>query len=290
MILIIESGSTKSDCALLNERGEWVEHFETMGFNPYFHGAELVNRKISEVPRFKKFAPQVTRVFFYGAGCSSPKMCLIVESGLKKAFPNARVRVDHDMIASAYATYAGKPEISCILGTGSNSCYFDGQTVREEVPALAYILGDEGSASYLGKKLLAAYLYKLLPPHVERDFIETFHLSKEEIFDKVYNQPHANVFLANFAQFVGKYREEPFFREMVRQGFSEFVRIHVLCYHNAREVEVNFVGSIAHHFSEELLAVLKENGLTHGRTIQRPLEGLVNYHLNYLKILENAEA
>lgn len=290
MILIIESGSTKSDCALLDHQGQWVQRMETMGFNPYFHGAELINRKLSELPGYKKFAPQVSRVYFYGAGCSSPSKNRIVETGLKKAFPNAKVSVDHDLVASAYSTYRGKPEVSCILGTGSNSCYFDGHTVSEEVPALAYILGDEGSASYLGKKLLAAYLYKQLPAHVERDFIETFRTTKEEIFDRVYNQPNANVYLANFAQFVGKHKEEPFFQNMVHTGFMDFLRVHVLCFPNARQVEINFVGSIAHHFNQELQQAVKDSGLQYGQTIQRPLEGLVNYHLQFLKILENAEA
>jgi N-acetylglucosamine kinase-like BadF-type ATPase len=282
MIFIAESGSTKCDAVFVKEDGTEIARINTMGFNPFFHTAAFIQRELSTVAEINTYGPQVSQVFFYGAGCSSPALNSIVAKGLEKAFPNASILVDHDLKSCAYATYRGEPAISCILGTGSNSVYYDGNSISEEVPALAYILGDEGSASYLGKKLLAAYLYKQLPAAIHQDFDATYGLRKDEILDQVYTKPHANVFLASFAPFFSKHIEHPFIWEIVFSGFRNFLQTHALCYPNAREVKLNFVGSIAHYFQDVLEDAVNHLDLQMGVVVQKPLDGLIQYHLEYI--------
>ncbi|GAB5556250.1 MAG: ATPase [Schleiferiaceae bacterium] len=287
MYLLAESGSTKCDWICLDSDGVEANRFYTMGFNPFFHSAEFIQEELSNDLKINEIIGKVEQIYFYGAGCSSDELKAIIKDGLQRVFPDAMISVDHDLVAAAYSTYSGKPEIACILGTGSNSCYFDGENVREEVPALAYILGDEGSASYLGKKLIAAFLYRKLPEELHAAFVEKYNLTKADIFNRVYNQPHANVYLAGFGRFVGKHSEHPYLRNLVKQGFEEFIDTHVLCFPEAPDCEINFVGSVAYHFQGLLSEVLSSKGLTLGNVVGKPVDGLVSYHLNFMKILEN---
>ena len=286
MILIAESGSTKCDWIHLDQQGNESQRFHTMGFNPYFHTSELIERELSTDKHLANgLAESIERVYFYGAGCSTPKLNKIVHMGLMRVFPNAHIGVEHDLLAAAYSTYRGRPEISCILGTGSNSVYFDGEKAHEEVPALAYVLGDEGSGSYLGKRLLSDFLYKRLPEDLNIAFTKQYGLNKDMIIDRVYNQPNANVWLASFAQFYGMHAEHPWVRKVVGEGFRLFRDIHILSFANAHSAEVNFVGSVAWHFRDILKEVLDEEKLEFGYVLSRPLDGLVAYHLKYLNIL-----
>ncbi|MDZ7845394.1 MAG: hypothetical protein U5L96_00655 [Owenweeksia sp.] len=172
-----------------------------MGFNPYFHSASFITRELLQQPDIKKYARQVTQVYFYGAGCSAPQLNAIVKEGLSNCFTKARIEVGHDLKASAYATYSGEPAITCILGTGSNSVYFDGHEIYEEVPSLAFILGDEGSASYIGKKVLTAYFYKQMPPEAARAFEEEFNPKKDVVIDQCTISPIPTSYLAGFGPF-----------------------------------------------------------------------------------------
>ena len=280
MILIIDSGSTKSDWVLLKESGN--ENFSTIGLNPYFHSEELVYNTVCENEGLNEIKSQISLVYFYGAGCSSKELNKIIEAGLQKAFNNAKIYIDHDLKACAYATYEGEPSISCIIGTGSNSCYFDGLEIYEEVPALGYILGDEGSGTYFGKQLLSKYLYKLLPKHIHDALEAQTGLTKDIIVDHVYMQPNANVYLASFMKFIVQFSEDPFIKEMIFEGFKKFIEIHVACYENHKQIKVHFVGSIAHLFRNELDAACNYYQVTLGQTIQKPIDGLINYHVKYI--------
>lgn len=286
MILIAESGSTKCDWVVLKSDGSEFARFSTMGFNPYFHSASFIEEELSENKVIKKIHKKVEHVYFYGAGASSETLKDIVKDGLERVVPNAFVRVDHDLVASAYSTYTGEPAITCILGTGSNSCYFDGASVSEEVPALAYILGDEGSASFIGKKLVSDFLYKKLPTEMAEDFYNTYQLDKDEIITSVYNKPNANVYLASFSRFAGKHMENPYVKTIVREGFAKFADIHIACFDNHKEVPIHFVGSVGAIFHEILEEVLEERGMRLGQIMRKPVDGLIKYHLEYLKVLE----
>ncbi len=286
MILIAESGSTKCDWVLLNRDGSEADRFSTMGFNPYFHSARFVAEHLRNLQRVQKLRKDVEMIFFYGAGCSTEPLKQEIKRGLEQVFVHAEIEVDHDLVAAAYSTYNGEPEIACIIGTGSNSCYFDGHSLREEVPALAFILGDEASGSYLGKKLLSAFLYKQLPKDIEEDFLATYHTDKDEIIDNVYNQPNANVYLAGFARFVSKHKEDPFFEKIIYEGFLLFLRMHVLCFPESKNTTVNFVGSVAYHMESLLRRACKDLDIKYGRVIKKPVDGLVAYHLKHKIQLE----
>lgn len=292
MVFIVESGSTKADWVLLSAQGEEVNRWNLMGFNPFFHSADLIEKALREASELASYADAVQQIWFYGAGCSSAALNAIVADGVSRVFPNARVRIDHDLHAAAFATYNGKPQVSCILGTGSNSCFFDGVKIREEVPALAYILGDEGSASFIGKRLVADYLYKQLPAELEADFVQTYQPKKEEIFASVYNKPHANVYLASYSRFAGAHANHPYIEAIVRDGFAKFLDIHVLCYEEARTgaAEINFVGSVAKTFEPLLVEEVKKRGLVYGRTQAKPVNQLIRYHLDVLRILDPVQA
>jgi glucosamine kinase len=254
----------------------------TMGFNPYFHDHATIAGELRKHAALMQYAAAVRFVYFYGAGCSSDELNAIVQGALEEVFPNAEVHVGHDLDGAALATFQeGTTHIACILGTGSNSCYFDGKEVHEEVPALAYILGDEGSGSYYGKRLLADFLYKRMPAAIEAAFVETYQLNKDIIMEHVYMRPNANVYLASFMRFCSQHRENPYIRSMVYAGSMEFLRTHVLCFKNCHEVPVNFVGSVAFHFQDILQECAAELGLKIGRVVKKPIHGLVEYHLNY---------
>ena len=183
------------------------------------------------------------------------------------------------MLGSALAVCDGIPGITCILGTGSNICYFDGKNISDTRHGLGYIIGDEGSGSYYGKKLLAWYLYKILPPDLDKAFFDKYHLDKELIIRKVYKEPDPNVFLASFAKFLSDNREHSFIRKLVYSGMNEFFETNVLSYSESKKVPIHFVGSIAWHFREILQTVANEKNVQIGNIIQKPVNGLAAYFL-----------
>jgi len=287
MIIIIESGSTKADWILLDGQGHEIKRWSIMGFNPYFHSSATVEHVLGNHPEIPTYAPGVDQVYFYGAGCSSDHHNKVIADGLSNVFPHAHIHVDHDLKAAAYATFDGVPHVACILGTGSNSCFFDGENIREEVPALAYVLGDEGSASFIGKRLLADYIYKRLPADLQEAFTAQYQTTKEEIFDSVYNKPNANVYLASFSRFAGDHADSPYIQAIVRDGFEKFLEVHVRCFEEARSgAPANFVGSVAKAFEGILRECCTDMGITYGRTQAKPVNRLVEYHINVLRVLD----
>ncbi len=278
MILVADSGSTKCDWMLVHPEGK-RELTHTMGFNPFFHNSALVEVKLLENDVFQKYRNDIKEVYFYGAGCSSPERNEIIHKGLRKIFTAAdEILVDHDLTGAALATTAGDPGISCIIGTGSNSCFFDGEQVHEEVPALGYILGDEGSGSYFGKIMLSEWLYKRMPADLASEFEKEYNLTKENIFDAVHNKPNPNVYLASFMKFPGKHIDHPYFKDMMYEGMARFINIHVWCYENFRDVPVNFVGSVAYYFRDVLEEVARNHRFTIGKIERRPIDPLTDYH------------
>jgi N-acetylglucosamine kinase-like BadF-type ATPase len=278
MILIADSGSTKCDW-LLVDKDESFYHFNTIGFNPYFHDQLFISSVLNQHKELSESSPYIKNIFFYGAGCSSGELNVVVNEALKSVFINAHVHVEHDMVAAAYATYSGQPCISCILGTGSNSCFFDGNEVSEKLPALGYILGDEGSGSYYGKKLLTMFLYNQLPEHLARELKKEYYLSKDVIVENVYMKPHANVYLASFMKFLSQHKNDNFVREMVYEGMFHFLRNHVCCFYQYKEVPVHFVGSVAWHFQDVLYQAAEDIGIRVGKIVRKPIENLAKYHL-----------
>jgi glucosamine kinase len=275
MFIVVESGSTKADWMVVSDGVKMA--YNTKGFNPYFHNKEDILLELHDHLELDLIKDKVEQLFFYGAGCSSPHLNQIIEKGLSAFFTKAKILVNHDLAASAYACYSGKPEIACILGTGSNSCFYDGSQILEEVPALSYVLGDEGSGCYLGKQLLSDYLYKRLPDSISSD-LEAQQVTKEVIFENVYRKPDANVYIASFMKTLIHYKNLSYSQRLITSAFQSFIDVHVKCFANYREVEVNFVGSVASLLQDELYEVCEKNGIQIGRIIRRPLEYLVEYH------------
>lgn len=282
MTLIVDSGSTKSDWVVLDQEGKEVLRTETVGLNPYFISTKEIGNEISKNEELSKLQESVAKVFFYGAGCSSNKMNTIVEKALNDSFVNASIMVKHDLLAAAYAAYNGKPAIVCILGTGSNSCYFDGEKLYEETPSLAYILGDEGSGNNLGKRILQAFFLKKMPKRLHQAFQERYNLTTEELNKNVYQNQFANTYLATFSRFVSDHKYEPFIQQLIYSGLKEFFINQVLPYKEARFSEINFIGSVAHYYEEILYAVAAEFHLRIGFVIRKPIDNLVKYHLLYI--------
>jgi len=278
MLLVVESGSTKSDWVLV-ENKKISNRYKTMGFNPFFHKEDTIINAIKENHDLIKIASNVSVLYFYGAGCSSEEMNNIIKNALSKAFVNATIEVDHDLLACALSTYQEEPSISCILGTGSNSCYFDGNNLKEEVPALGYVLGDEGSGSYYGKKLLTDYLYRKLPEEIELDLKNSENINKSKIFENIYMKPNANVYLASFMPFISKHKEHIYVKEMVTKGMKHFMKNHVCCYEDYKDVKTHFIGSLSEIFKNELFTAADQLGVNVGSIIQKPIDSLVKYHI-----------
>ncbi len=278
MLLIADSGSTKCDWRLVAEDKTYRE-FKSMGFNPYFHDEAFIEQELEKNSDLMAYAEKVTAIFFYGAGCSSTALKRIVDRGLSRVFTKAQIYVDHDLVAAAFAVYEDEPCISCILGTGSNSCHFDGDIVREEVPALAFILGDEGSGSYFGKKVLADFLYKKLPENLHKELKEKHGLTKDVIMDRVYMKPNANVYLASFMKTITQFKDEPYVKEMFLNGFVHFLENHVKCYRDASKVKTHFIGSVAYYNSDLLKEAAGKCGVTVGKILKKPIDGLYDYHI-----------
>lgn len=280
MLLIADSGSTKCDWRLVAGDKSYRD-FKSIGINPYFHNEDVIEAELKKVPGIDDFADKVTALFFYGAGCSSVELKRIVDRGLGRIFPKAQIYVDHDLVAAAFSVYEDEPCIACILGTGSNSCHFDGDIVREEVPALAYILGDEGSGSYFGKKLLTDFLYKKLPEEMHQRLIDEMSLNKNTIMDRVYMKPYANVYLASFMPFITSCKSEQYVQDMIHEGLSKFIDIHVKCFRDYSKVKTSFIGSVAHYQKDILTEVAAEKGIILGKAIMKPIDGLYQYHMTH---------
>ena len=283
MILIADCGSTKADWRLIGENG-YTEDFNTRGFNPFLHSSDVVRDalKTELLPGLK--GSQVAEIYFYGAGCSDPYRCSIIESALTDLFPKALINVDHDLLAAARATCGEEAGISCILGTGSNSCLYDGEVITDNVTNLGHILGDEGSGYHLGKSLAQAYFYRELPSHLHQAFEDFCPLGKREILNEIYNKGKTNVFLSSFAQFIANHKEDPFIEQLIKEAFEIFVLRHVCKYKDYENLPVSFIGSIAFHFQDILLKVLESHFIQAGVIVKKPIERLVAFHQKSHKI------
>lgn len=283
MILIADSGSTKADWVLLDHLGNSIESFSTKGFNPFFHDSSFIVSELCRHNRLLDVSSKIGEIKFYGAGCSNKERNDIIITAFQTFFKNANIHVGHDLDAAVFATSEGKPCISCIIGTGSNSAVYNGMELSEVNPALGYVLGDEGSGSYLGKRFLTDFLYDQLPEDLLSFFLENNPISKDIVLENVYNQPHANVYLASFAKFLSQNTNHPYVRSISAEAFSKFLKYHVACFENYQEVPIHFVGSVAYFFKEILIEECNKIGANVGNIVKKPIDGLAKYHKSILK-------
>lgn len=286
MIAIAESGSTKTQWFIIDLQGNIQSKFKTRGFNPDLLSSEIIKEILNESEDLIKIGSVISKVYFFGASCSSANNISKMSNCLKSLFQFANIFVDHDLKACAYALSKGNAVISCIIGTGSNSALFDGNQLIEEVHALGYILGDECSGSYFGKKLLRAYYYHQLPSNIANDFQSTYELDWSIVREYIYGNRDANVYLASFMPFIIKHKKEPFMHDLISEGVRLFINVHVKCFEQYECREVGFVGTIASLISDILEAELKEAKYQLGKIIRSPGEDLVNYLIKHKNILE----
>lgn len=285
MIAIAESGSTKCDWVLLDNNNQPCHRFNTMGFNPYFHSANFVAETLNECVELTEVKDQIKGVYFYGAGCSSERLNQRIELGLRQVFKDACISVDHDLVAAAFALYDGEPNISCIIGTGSNSCFFDGSEFDEGIHALGFILGDEAGGSFFGKQLLADYFYGELPEEIHQAFGAKYGLEWEDVVPKVYNNLHANVYLASYMPFIASFKAHKYVKEMVSKGIGRFIDVHVAKFPDFKKYKVGFVGTIAYVFEDILKEELVKRGCRPGLIVKNPIDRLIAYHINYPSVM-----
>lgn len=253
-----------------------MEH--TIGFNPMFHNSEFIRDEILKNTNLVQNANTIKKVYYYGASVSSPDRREIVRKALADVFKSAELYTDHDLIAAARSTCGETPGIACILGTGSNSCFYDGKNIADGVPALGYILGDEGGGAWFGRELLRLYLYNLLSDEIKED-LKGMGAEKEEIFRRIYRSPGPNVYLASFMPLIGKHRADATIKNMLHHGFLEFCKFHVCTFENYKNYSVHFVGSVAMYFKEELFKVCSELNIATGIITNEPVQELFTYHL-----------
>lgn len=280
MILIADCGSTKIDwCVLHNAKVE--KQVFTLGMNAVMLTEEEMRTRLASelLPELGAIAEKITAVFFYGAGCISPEVCGNVARAIKANIPSAEtVEVYSDLLAAARALCGHEPGIACILGTGSNSCLYDGTGIASNVSPLGYILGDEGSGAVLGKLFIGDVLKKQLPAEICAAFLQEYDLDLLTIIRRVYREPQGNRFLASVTPFLSKNIAVPEVHALVLNAFRAFFRRNITNYTDYAKHPVNFVGSIAYYFGDILAEAAKAEGCTVGKIIKSPMEGLIKFH------------
>lgn len=280
MKLIADCGSTKIDWCLL-ENGSVVRRFNTTGINAVMLTEEEIRQRLllELQPLIDADADAISEIFFYGAGCISPDVCRNVERALRAVIPGVgQVDVRTDLLAAARALCGHEPGIACIMGTGSNSCWYDGREIRENVSPLGFILGDEGSGAVLGKLFLGDVLKNQLRPELTEEFLREYNLDRMTVIRRVYREPAANRFLASVVPFLSAHIAEPRIHRLVLDAFRAFFRRNVCQYPHYDRLPVNFVGSVAFYFQDVLRDAAEQCSCTVGTVIKSPMEGLVKFH------------
>jgi glucosamine kinase len=277
-ILLADSGSTKTDWILL-KGNEIVKRVFTIGFNPYFQNKDQIGNAIYAqlLPEIRDEVNQISKIYYYGAGCSNQDNCNIVKQGIGSIIRINDIFISHDLLAASRALCLDKPGIAGILGTGSNSCLYDGKQILENVPSVGYMWGDHGSGASLGKRFLGYYFNDQLPKAVKEDF-ESHGYHREEILNNVYKKHMPSKYLASMSLFIGKHTDDEFIRTMLVDSFEEFFTFQISKYTNAKKYEVNTVGSVGFVFKEFFEIAARKKGYTLGTVIKSPLDGLIQYH------------
>jgi len=277
LILIADSGSSKTEWCLL-DGAKKKKTLDTQGLSPYFlSGAQITEVLQNDLfPKIKNSLPD--EIYFYGTGCSNPNNVKIVRQSLASVFKGAKINVDHDLMGAAKALCGNEKGIACILGTGANSCYFNGKKIMKNSPGLGFILGDEGSGAYLGKKVIQYYLYNTFDADLMDRFDAAFKTNSSEILENVYKKPLPNKYLANFAMFLAENRGHFMIENIIEDGFNDFFFNHIYKYRESWTMPINFAGSIAYGFKDVLKDLCNSYELQLGKVIKRPMDGLIKFH------------
>ena len=280
MILIVDSGSTKTDWIAIDNKGEILFETQTLGLNPQVLTNHILKERIVNNFELYKFRKQVSEIYFYGAGCGTEPPRILIKSVFKEIFKNCtEFSVKEDTYAAIYSTAKiNSKSIVCILGTGSNCTYFDGVSIDQRVISLGYILMDDASGNYFGRQMLRDYYFNRIPEKTAIKFNTEFDLDAETIKDNLYKQPNPNTYLATFAKFLIQNKDSDYGQSLIKRGFDLFIERQILQFENAKEVPIHFVGSISFYLKDELKTSLSNYGLQAGNTIRKPIDGLLEFH------------
>lgn len=275
--LVADSGSTKTEWCLMD--GKQRSTYFTQGISPYFQTSVQIEELVSGELLPQMAAERLPEaVFYYGTGCSGEQSVGIVRKALHAVWPKAKISVDTDLLGAARALCGHEPGIASILGTGSNSCYYDGKVIVKNNPGLGFILGDEGSGALLGKKVLQYYLYQTFDEEMRFRFDEKFNITQEQILDRVYRGPLPNRFLASFAPFLAENRGHYMIENILEDGLNDFFFNHLYKYSESWTAPLHFAGSVAWHFRDILEQLCQLYELQLGRILQNPMDGLTVFH------------
>lgn len=277
MKLIADSGSTKTIWILM-EHGILKNKLQSAGLNPYFHSAESVEVTLQTELFPYIIGDHIRELHFYGAGCSTEKNEMMIRNALQHVCRKADIWVYHDILGAARALFGRRKGIAGILGTGCNSCYYDGQSIFPGADSLGYLFGDEGAGSHLGKKFMEKYLKKQIPSKLKAQFDQQYHYTLEDILNALYNQPYPNRYLASFSLFLAPRQNDSFVHQLVKESFLSFFNTQIKQYANYDKLPVSFIGSIAYYYSDILREAAKEEKIGIGKILQNPVEGLIEYH------------
>lgn len=274
MKLIIDAGSTKMGWILLDGR-DVKAHFVTKGFNPnYSPKQELIT-----LVETQSIAPHhIQSIHYYGTGCGNEQNCQLIKEVFQCRFPHAAIHVTHDLMAACHALLGHEKGIACILGTGSNACVYDGESIFERAISLGYLVGDEGSGMHIGREVVKAYFYGFMPDDLRQQFKASYPMEVSDFVQVLYHSDRPSKYLASFAKFAGEHQQHPFIHALVKDCFNAFLKAFVLRFDGCRTMKVGFVGSVAYHFCDILKESLSEYGLSTGLIMSSPAEGLIKYY------------
>ena len=291
MRLIIDAGSTKMEWILLD--GNVVkQRFYTEGFNPNYAERQCLENIIHLVEtRFitspncetsfsrRDKSASLQTIYYYGTGCGNEQNCQIIKEVFQGRFPEADIHVTHDLMAACHALLGHEKGIACILGTGSNSCLYDGENIMEKAVSLGYMVGDEGGGMHIGRNVVRAYFYGFMPEDLKQKFEAAYHLELKDFIQRLYHEGQPSKYLATFAKFAGEHQRHPFIYDLVKKCFKAFIEAFVLRFEGGEMMKVSFIGSVAFHFQDILKEALSDYGLMMDKVVQAPAEGLIRYYM-----------
>lgn len=278
MILIADSGSSKTDWRLIDKNNE-IHQFKTIGFNPFYQNQDTIYEALKTTLK-PSISTTVEKIYFYGAGCAGKAKKEIVYQALLRTFPESEPIIASDLLAAARALCNQEEGIACILGTGGNSCLFDGNEIIENKRTYGFALGDEGSGAFFGKRVVADFLKGLLPADLQAKFQQRYKPDPNDILDNVYSKPMPNKYLASYAKFLFDNQRHPYIYQIIYDGFTQFFNNYVTTYENSADKKVHFVGSIAFYYSNILRQVANDSGMSLKNILESPIAGLTLYHQN----------
>lgn len=278
MILVADSGSSRSDW-MLSLPFDKPLAFTTKGLNPFFVNEKEIERVIHNVSEIIPYIDDITEVYFFGSGCSSPDRRELVSNALSKLFKNAFISVELDLLGSAYATCGNRKGYVATLGTGSDFTFYNGEDITPSKQGVGYVLGDEGSGVWFGKRLITDFLYRQMPPELAESFVAKYRVTKDIVLKNVYQKSMPNTYIASFVPFLSEHMEHGYVETLLCKGFEEFVKVAILPHEDYKGFVCHFIGSIGFHFKDQLQNVCKDYGVEIGMVLKNPIERLFEFVL-----------